>query len=40
MYSQGVDPKLDFSNINKIAEIYKDCTKLPIHERHPYVGEF
>ena len=39
MYSQGVDPKLDFSNINKIAEIYKDCTKLPIHERHPYVGD-
>ena len=39
MYSQGVDPELDFSNINKIAEIYKDCTKLPIHERHPYVGD-
>ena len=32
-------PELDFSNINKIAEIYKDCTKLPIHERHPYVGD-
>ena len=27
------------SSINKIAEIYKDCTKLPIHERHPYVGD-
>lgn len=39
MYAQGVDPELDFSNINKIAEIYKDCTKLPIHERHPYVGD-
>ena len=39
MYSQGVDPELDFSNINKIAEIYKYCTKLPIHERHPYVGD-
>lgn len=39
MYSQGVDPELDFSNINEIAEIYKDCTKLSIHERHPYVGD-
>ncbi|MCI6737700.1 MAG: 2-isopropylmalate synthase, partial [Intestinibacter sp.] len=39
MYSQGVDPELDFSNINDIAEIYKDCTKLGIDERHPYVGD-
>ncbi|MDY2738176.1 2-isopropylmalate synthase [Intestinibacter sp.] len=39
MYSQGIDPELDFSDINDIAEIYKDCTKLSIHERHPYVGD-
>ena len=39
MYAQGVDPELDFSNINEIADIYKNCTKLNIHERHPYVGD-
>jgi len=39
MMSQGVDPELDFSNIDRIASIAKDVTKLPIHPRHPYVGE-
>lgn len=39
MYAQGVDPELDFSNINEIADIYKNCTKLNIHERHPYVSD-
>ena len=39
MFSQGIDPKLDFHNINQVAEIYKRCTRMPIHPRHPYVGE-
>jgi 2-isopropylmalate synthase len=40
MYTQGVSPELDFSDINKVAEIVKECNELPIHPRHPYVGEF
>ncbi len=39
MFSQGVDPKLDFSDINKVLQVYKDCTKLSVHPRHPYAGE-
>jgi 2-isopropylmalate synthase len=39
MFSQGVDPKLDFSNINRVTEVYQRCTSLPVHPRHPYVGE-
>ena len=39
MYSQGVDPQLDFSNINHIRHIYESCTKMKVHERHPYAGE-
>ncbi|MBU2514614.1 2-isopropylmalate synthase [bacterium] len=39
LFSQGVDPKLDFSDINRVATIYQKCTNMPIHPRHPYVGE-
>ncbi|MDE2119637.1 MAG: 2-isopropylmalate synthase [Betaproteobacteria bacterium] len=39
LYSQGVDPGLDFSNINAIARTVEDCNQLPIHPRHPYVGD-
>jgi 2-isopropylmalate synthase len=39
MYSQGVSPGLDFSDINAIAREFEDCTQLPIHPRHPYVGD-
>ncbi len=39
LYSQGVDPGLDFSNINAVARTVEDCTQLPIHPRHPYVGD-
>lgn len=39
MYTQGVNPELDFSNINKIKEVYEKCTHMKIGERHPYVGE-
>ena len=39
LYSQGVDPRLDFSDINAVARCYEYCTQLPIHPRHPYVGD-
>ncbi|BBA36136.1 2-isopropylmalate synthase 2 (alpha-isopropylmalatesynthase 2) (alpha-ipm synthetase 2) protein [Methylocaldum marinum] len=39
LYTQGVDPGLDFSNINDIARTVEDCIRLPIHPRHPYVGD-
>jgi 2-isopropylmalate synthase len=39
LYSQGIDPRLDFSDINSIARAAEECTGLPIHPRHPYVGD-
>jgi 2-isopropylmalate synthase len=39
LYSQGVDPGLDFSNINEVARTAEECTQLPIHPRHPYAGD-
>ena len=39
LYTQGVDPGLDFSAINSIARCAEACTQLPIHPRHPYVGD-
>ncbi|KPU43131.1 2-isopropylmalate synthase [Oxobacter pfennigii] len=39
MYTQGVDPRLDFSDINHIKEVYEACTKMKVHERQPYGGE-
>lgn len=39
MFSQGIDPKLDFSNINSIVEVYERCTRMKVHPRHPYAGE-
>ena len=39
LYTQGVDPGLDFSDINAIARTAEYCTQLPIHPRHPYVGD-
>ena len=39
MFSQGVDPGLDFSNINRVINVYERCTKLKVHPRHPYAGE-
>lgn len=38
-YTQGIAPGLDFSDINGIARITEECTALPIHPRHPYVGD-
>lgn len=39
MFTQGVDPKLDFTNIPKIAEEYQKLTGMTVYERMPYVGE-
>ncbi len=39
LYSQGIDPRLEFSDINSIARVAEECTGLPIHPRHPYVGD-
>lgn len=39
LFSQGVDPKLDFSDINRARRIVEQCNELPIHPRHPYVGD-
>src|ERR1700678_1131739 len=39
LYSQGVDPGIDFSNINEAARCAESCNQLPIHPRHPYVGD-
>lgn len=39
LYTQGVDPQLDFSNINAVARCAEACNQLPIHPRHPYVGD-
>jgi 2-isopropylmalate synthase len=39
MFSQGVDPELDFSDMRRIKETVESINKLPVHERHPYAGE-
>lgn len=39
LFSQGIDPDLDFSNLPKIREIYSRCTRMQVHPRHPYAGE-
>ena len=40
MYSNGIDPELDFSDINKAKDIYENCTNMKVSPRHPYVGEY
>ncbi|MCK2125699.1 2-isopropylmalate synthase [Thauera aromatica] len=39
LYTQGVAPGLDFSDINAVARTVEYCNQLPIHPRHPYVGD-
>ncbi|MEJ2345755.1 MAG: 2-isopropylmalate synthase [Gammaproteobacteria bacterium] len=39
LYSQGVDPGLDLANAGEIIECYTECTRMPVHPRHPWVGE-
>ncbi|MBR2327502.1 MAG: 2-isopropylmalate synthase [Clostridia bacterium] len=38
MYSHGVDPKLDLSNMNRLIEKYESCTRMHVYERAPYAG--
>ena len=39
LYSQGIHPGLDFSDIDKVRKLHEECTQLPVHPRHPYAGE-
>jgi len=39
LYTQGVDPGLDFSNIDEVRQAVEYCNQLPVHPRHPYVGD-
>tara|TARA_R110000772_G_scaffold41651_2_gene96928 strand:+ start:3232 stop:4890 length:1659 start_codon:yes stop_codon:yes gene_type:complete len=39
MYTQGVDPKIDFSNMDEIVKTVEYCNQLPVPARHPYAGE-
>ena len=39
LYSQGIEPGLDFSQIDQIRQMYEETTQLPVHPRHPYAGE-
>ncbi len=38
MYSHGIDPGLDFSNMNDLVEKYERCTRMPVYDRSPYSG--
>jgi len=39
LYSQGIDPKLDFSNMDEVIRCVAACTQIDLHPRHPYAGE-
>lgn len=39
LYGMGVDPQLDLSDPDRIAKVVYECTKIPLHPRHPWVGE-
>jgi 2-isopropylmalate synthase len=39
LYSQGIDPGLDFSDIDGVRSVAEHCTQLPVHPRHPYAGD-
>ncbi|TXI09346.1 MAG: 2-isopropylmalate synthase [Novosphingobium sp.] len=39
MYTQGIDPELDFSDIDEVIQTVEYCNQLPVHPRHPYGGE-
>lgn len=39
MFTQGIDPELDFTNINRIIEIYEESTSMSVDPRHPYAGD-
>lgn len=39
LYTQGIDPLLDFSDIDGVRKVVEECNQLPVHPRHPYVGD-
>ncbi|MFZ5870077.1 MAG: 2-isopropylmalate synthase [Actinomycetota bacterium] len=39
LFSQGIDPEIDFSDIDEIRRTVEYCNQLPVHERHPYGGD-
>jgi 2-isopropylmalate synthase len=39
LYTQGVNPGLDFSDIDAVRQLVEDCNQLPVHPRHPYAGD-
>ncbi|MBC6441095.1 MAG: 2-isopropylmalate synthase [Rhodospirillales bacterium] len=39
MMTQGIDPTLDFSDINNLINVAEHCNRLPVHPRHPYAGD-
>jgi len=39
LYSQGIDPNLDFSNADEIVRVVNECTQIEVHPRHPWLGE-
>lgn len=39
MYTQGINPGLQFNNISEVVESFEFCNRLPVHPRHPYAGE-
>ena len=39
LYTQGIDPQLDFSDIDGVRKVVEECNQIPVHPRHPYVGD-
>lgn len=39
MYAHGVDPRLKFDDVNAVRQVYERCTRMTVHERHPYAGQ-
>ena len=39
LYSQGIDPEIDFSDIDEVRRTVEYCNQIPVHERHPYGGD-
>ena len=39
LFTQGIDPQIDFSDIDEIKRTVEYCNQLPVHERHPYAGD-
>jgi 2-isopropylmalate synthase len=39
LYTQGIHPGLDFSDIDNVRKVVEECNQIPVHPRHPYVGD-